>query len=234
MALKSYKPTSPARRQLVLVDRSGSTRASRLRRSRAASRRPGAQPSRAHHGSLSWRWAQARVPDHRLQAAQVGRAGDGGAARVRSQPDGLHRAVALCRWRAIVHFGAAAAGTGRYGDRGGKGRHQAGQCAAAQKYSDRHDHPQCRAQDRQGWSARARGWDFRAAHWARWRLCAGAADVGRDPSRPSGVHGDHRRRLQPRPSERQLGQGGADAVEGAAAARPWREHEPDRPSARRR
>ena len=56
----------------------------------------------------------------------------------------------------------------------------------------------------------------------------------RNPPRAGEVPGDDRQDRQRGPHEHRVGQGRAEAVAGAAAARPRHGHEPDRPSARRR
>ena len=72
-----------------------------------------AQQPRPHHQPLHRRRAQAGVSLRRFQAAQVRRAGDGGAAGIRSEPQRVHRAGEVPGRRAVLHPGAAAAARGR-------------------------------------------------------------------------------------------------------------------------
>ena len=75
MALKTYNPTTPSQRQLVLVDRSALYKGKpvkALTEGKHSSRRP--QQQRPHHGALPRRRSQADLSHGRLQAAQVRRA----------------------------------------------------------------------------------------------------------------------------------------------------------------
>ena len=58
----------------------------------AQDRRP--QQHRPRHVAVHRRRSQADVPDHRFQARQDGRSGEGGGDRIRSEPHGAHRAAA--------------------------------------------------------------------------------------------------------------------------------------------
>ena len=121
MALKSYKPTTPGQRGLVLIDRSelwkgrpvkslteGLTgKGGRNNTGRITMRRRGGGVKRLY-----------RIVD--FKRAQARRAGEGDPDRVRPEPDRVHRADRLCRRRAGLHPGAAAAGGRRHGDRGAK------------------------------------------------------------------------------------------------------------------
>ena len=90
-----------------------------------AQRRP--QQQRPHHDAPPGRRAQAPLPDHRLQAPQGRRAGQGRLDRVRPEPLDAHRAAALRRRREGLHPGAAAAAGRRDGPVRRRRRHQAGQ-----------------------------------------------------------------------------------------------------------
>ena len=111
MALKSYKPTTPGQRGLVLIDRSelwkgrpvkslteGLTgKGGRNNTGRITMRRRGGGVKRLY-----------RVVD--FKRAKFDIAGEGHPDRVRPEPDGVHRADRLRRRRAGLHPGAAAAG----------------------------------------------------------------------------------------------------------------------------
>ncbi len=64
--------------------------AARIAEARQRAEQPGPP-----HRPPSWRWREAQLPAHRLQARQVGRAGEAGHDRVRPQPVGPHRAAPL-------------------------------------------------------------------------------------------------------------------------------------------
>ena len=74
MALKNYKPTSPARRGLILVDKSAPVEG---QAGQGAYRRQAQGPAAATTRVTSpragdRRWSQAEVPLHRLQASASG------------------------------------------------------------------------------------------------------------------------------------------------------------------
>ncbi len=171
MALKTYKPTTPSQRQLVLVDRSALYKGKpvkALTEGKTLDRRP--QQQRPHHRALPRRRAQAGLSHDRLQAAQVRRAGDGRAARIRSEPHRVHRADQVRGRRAGLHPRAAAPGRRRHGRRRRAGRREAGQCHAARQHAGRHDRPQCRDEARQGRPDRALGRHLCAARRPRRRI----------------------------------------------------------------
>ena len=69
MALKTYNPTTPGQRQLVMVDRSALYKGKpvkALTEGKHQQWRP--QQHRPYHGSLSWRWPQEGLPHGRFQA----------------------------------------------------------------------------------------------------------------------------------------------------------------------
>ena len=103
MALKKYKPTSPA----VASWRPRASRRSRSpsRRSPCSSRsrRRAGGTTRPHHDAPPGRRPQAPLPHDRLQAHEGRRAGQGGGDRVRPEPLGAHRAPALRRRREGLH-----------------------------------------------------------------------------------------------------------------------------------
>ena len=133
MALKHYNPTSPARRGLILIDRSGLFKGrpvKALTEGKQQDRRPQQQGpcDLARHRRRS----QAEVSHRRLQAPLVGRRRHGRADRIRSQPHRLHRAGQLWRGRGRqgssgLYHRAAASRRRRQGRRGQEDRREAGQ-----------------------------------------------------------------------------------------------------------
>ena len=117
--------------------------------------RPGAphgrpQQQRPHHDAPPGRRPQAPLPDHRLQAHQGRRAGDGRRDRVRPEPLGADRAAALRGRREGLHPRAAAAEVGATVQSGAGRRHPARQLPAAVRDPDRHDGARHRAAARPG------------------------------------------------------------------------------------
>ena len=96
MALKTFKPTTPARRQLVIVDRSELWKGKPVKALTEGMRKTG---GRNNHGRITDAQRggghKRRYRIDRFQAPQVRRAGDGRAARIRSEPHRLHRADPL-------------------------------------------------------------------------------------------------------------------------------------------
>ena len=135
----------------------------------------------------------------------------------------------LCRRREALHSLAQRAGSGRGGDlrRGRAG--QSGQCAAHSTDPCRHHHPQCRAQDRQGWSVgqKRRGWS--AADGQGRQLCPGEAALGRGAQGASGLLRDDRTGRQPGSRQHLFRQGRPNSLAGTSSAQSRRNHEPGRP-----
>ena len=77
MALKHFNPTSPGRRQLVLVDRSGLHKGGPLKALTEGLNKTGGRNNLGRAtGRHHWRRREAELPHHRLQAPQVGHARD--------------------------------------------------------------------------------------------------------------------------------------------------------------
>ena len=76
-----------------------------------------AQQHRTDHHASARRRREEPLPHRGLQADQARRPRQGHPDRVRSEPDRVHRADRLCRRRAELHPGAAAARGRRHGDR---------------------------------------------------------------------------------------------------------------------
>ena len=177
MALKKYKPVTPSTRQLVLVDRSGLYKGKPVKGlTEGLTSSGGRNNLRPHHGALPGRRSQARLPHRRLQAPQVRRAGDGRAARIRSEPHRLHRAGQVrgrrarptswrrSGWPPATRWSPASSADVKPGN-----------AMPLSRDAGRHDRPQCRAEARQGRPDRAFGRRLRAARRPRpglWRSCA--------------------------------------------------------------
>ena len=83
MALKQYKPTSPARRGLILVDKSALWKGKPVKALTEGKRKTGGRNNKGHVTSRGIAGGhKQKLSHHRLQASQVGRAGDRRAARV--------------------------------------------------------------------------------------------------------------------------------------------------------
>ena len=83
MALKQYNPTTPARRGLVLVDKSSLWKGKPVKALTEGKRKTGGRNNKGHVTSRGIAGGhKQKYRHHRLQAPQVGRAGDGRAARI--------------------------------------------------------------------------------------------------------------------------------------------------------
>ena len=112
---RTYNPTTPGQRQLVLVDRSALYKGKPVKALTEGKHSTG---GRNNNGRITVRFRggghKQTLPHGRLQAPQVRRAGEGRAARIRSEPHRLHRADQVRRRRAGLHPGAAAPGGRRH------------------------------------------------------------------------------------------------------------------------
>ena len=93
MALKQYKPTSPARRGLILVDRANLWKGKPVKKLTEGKTKTGGRNNKGHvtsRGIGGGHKQRYRIVDFKRRTWDV--AGDRRAARVRSQPLGLHRA----------------------------------------------------------------------------------------------------------------------------------------------
>ena len=180
MALKSYKPTTPSQRNLVIVDRTGLYRGKPVKSLVEGQNSTG---GRNNHGRITSRFRggghkQAyRTIDFKRVAPRRGR--DRRAHRIRSEPHRLHRAGEVQGRRADLHPGAAAAVGRRQHRRGRERRHQARQRHAARQHAGRHDRAQRRAQGRQGRADRALGRHLRPDRRPRRRVRHPASQLGR-------------------------------------------------------
>ena len=67
---KSYRPTTPSQRQLVIVDRSELWKGKPVKKLTEGLTKCAVVTTRSHTRASSWRWAQADVPCCRFQAAK--------------------------------------------------------------------------------------------------------------------------------------------------------------------
>ncbi len=110
MALRQFNPVTASLRGTVLIDRCELWKGKPVKAltvGKSHSRRT--QQPRPHPGAVSRRRAQAVVPQRRLQASQVRRAGDRGAAGIRPEPQRVHRPGEIPGRRVGLHHRAAAA-----------------------------------------------------------------------------------------------------------------------------
>ncbi len=99
MAIKAFKPRSPARRYYKVADfkaLDGNTAVVKKLIEHQPSNTAGRQQPRPHHLAFPRRRSQAALPHHRLQAQQDRRAREGRVARVRSEP--ARRASLSCNY----------------------------------------------------------------------------------------------------------------------------------------
>ena len=154
MALKTFKPTSPGQRHVVIVNRDGLWKGKPVKSlteglTKSGGRGKDGRINARHRGGGHKRTY--RLIDFKRRKFDV--AGNCRTAGIRSQPDRLYRAHPLCRWRAIVHSGAAAAESRRQRRGRPKCRREAGQRDADGQHAGRHDRAQYRAEARQGRAA---------------------------------------------------------------------------------
>ena len=72
MALKTYRPTSPGLRQLVIVDRKGLWKGAPVKMLTEGKSKTGwTQCAWPYYDAAYWRRSQADLPSYRLQAPQV-------------------------------------------------------------------------------------------------------------------------------------------------------------------
>ena len=157
MALKTYNPTTPGRRQLTLVDRSHLWKGKPKKELTEGLNKTG---GRNNLGRLT---ARRRGGGHKRSYRIVDfkrRKFDMPATVERLEYDPNRSAfIALISYdgrRDLLHHRAAAPGGGRHDRLRRAGRREAGQRHAASRHPGRHDRAQRRAQDRQRRPARAR------------------------------------------------------------------------------
>ena len=99
MALKQFNPVTPSLRGTVMVSRDGLWKGKPVKGLTEGKSSSGGRNNHGHtHGAVPGRRTQADLSCHRLQAAQVRRAGEGRAAGIRPQP---HRTafIALLKYQ---------------------------------------------------------------------------------------------------------------------------------------
>ena len=219
MALKTYNPTTPSQRQLVLVDRSALYKGKPVK---ALTEGKHSSGGRNNNGRITVRFRggghKQTLPHGRLQAAQVRRAGQGRAARIRSEP---HRFIALLKYddgELAYILAPQRLGGRRHRGVGRACRREARQRHADGEHAGRHHRAQYRVQDRQGRAARALGRHLRADRRPRPGLRHPAAQFGRAAPGARQVHGDGRRGVEPR-SHEHLDRQGRAASAGSAGGR---------------
>ena len=149
MPLRGYKPTSAGRRFMTRSTFEEITTREPykpLLEPHEAGLRP--QQPGSPHRPPSRRRREAPLPDHRLQARQARRAGEGRDGRVRPEPLGPHRAPPLPGRREALHAPAARPQGGRRRRRRPRRRGPGGERPAARQHPARHDDPQHRARAR--------------------------------------------------------------------------------------
>ena len=220
MALKTYRPTTPGLRQLVLVDRGHLWKGAPVKMLTEGKTKSG---GRNNHGRITTRHiggghkqAYRRVDFRRTKHDMPAKV-----ERLEYDPNRT-AFIALLKYQdgtLVLHPGAAAPRRRRQRGRRRQGRREARQRHAAGLHADRHHRAQHRAQGRRRRQDRALGRRLCAARRPRRRLGHPAPQLGRDAARARGVHGDRRRGLQPRSHERVDRQGRPHAL-AAARARP--------------
>ncbi len=155
MALKTFKPYTPARRFLTMLDKSEITKQTPEKSLTESKKRTGGRNS---HGEVtSWHRGGGHAQHYRVDrfpARQDRNPGEGGGHRIRSEPFGAHRAAALCRRREALHSAAGGPGSGHDGAERRRRGHSSGKRA-----------------DRSGTFLPARWcttWSFIPARAARW------------------------------------------------------------------
>ena len=171
MALKSYNPTTPSQRQLVLVDRSGLYRGEPVKKLTEGKHSSG---GRNNNGRITVRF---RGGGHKRAYRTIDfkrRRFDAPAKVERIEYDPNRTAfIALIKYEdgelayILAPQRLSQGDTGRC--RRACGR-EARQCHAGRQHSDRHDRAQCRDQDRQGRANRALGRHLRPDRRTRRRI----------------------------------------------------------------
>ena len=230
MALKTYKPMTAGQRSLVLVDRSHlwkgkpvktlteglSSKGGRNNHGRMTARRRGGGHKRLYR-KVDFKRTKFDVP------AKV--------ERIEYDPN-RSAFIALIRYEdgelsyilAPQRLGVGDAVIRR------TGRREAGQRDAAGEHADRHDRPQCRDAQGQGWPDRPRRWRLCAVGWPRCGLRDSAPQFRRDAHGARGMHGDHVGAVSnPDNSNIKLGKAGRKRWMGKRPAGARRGDEPGRP-----
>ena len=235
MALKTFRPTTPSTRQLVLIDRSQLFKGRPVKHLTEPQKEFG---GRNNTGRITTRWRGGghkklyRVIDFKRRKFDV----EGTVERIEYDPN-RSSFIALDQVsgrRADLHPRPATPRRRRQGDLRHESGREARQRDAARGDAGRHDRAQRRVQGGRRRQDRAFGGHLRAVRRPRPRLRHSALELGRNPQGAPRVHGDGRRRFEPGPHERSDRQGRPQRLEGQAPFRSRYCDEPDRSPARRR
>ena len=208
MALKQYNPTSPGRRQLVLVDQSelhkGRPEKSLVEGlTKSGGRGGGGRIAVRFRGGGAKRLY--RKIDFKRRKFDVA----GTVERLEYDPNRT-AFIALIKYadgELAYILAPQRLKRRRRGDRRREGRREAGQRHAAARHADRHDHPQRRAEAPEGRPDRPLRRHLRPAGRPRRRLRPDPPELGRAAHGAGRLHGHGRRGVQPRPHERVTRQG---------------------------
>ena len=199
MALKQYKPTSPARRGLILVDKSALWKGKPVKALTEGKRKTGGRNNKGHvtsRGIAGGHKQKYRHIDFKRRTWDV-------AATVERLEYDPNRSAFIAL---VTYEGGEQAyiiapqrlAPGDKVDRRQEGRREARQCDGDRPDAGRHHRPQCRAEARQGRPDRARRGDLCPGRRPRPRNGHRQAEFRRAALRPLGLHGDRRRGVEPR------------------------------------
>ena len=198
MALKQYKPTSPARRGLVLVDKSALWKGKPVKALTEGKRKTGGRNNKGHVTSRGIAGVTSRSIVTSTSSAGRGTSPrrSSGSNMIRTVRRSSRSSPTRAASRPISSLRSAC--SGRQGDRRQEGRREARQCDGNRPDAGRDDRPQCRAEAGQGRSDRSRGRDLRSGRRPRSRNGHRQAEFRRAALCALGLHGDRRRGVEPR------------------------------------
>ena len=234
MALKTFRPTSPGLRQLVLVDRSQLWKGAPVKMLvEGKSSRAAATTTAASRRATSAAATSSPIASSTSAAASTtSPARSSGSSTIPTAPRSS-RCIKYQDGELCLHPGAAALGGRRQGRRGRQGRREARQRHAAGRHADRHHRAQRRAEARRRRPDRALGRRLRAARRPRRRL--GDAELNSGETRR--VRAECMATVgavsNPDHSNEVTGKAGRTRWKGTSPDRALDRHEPDRPSQRR-
>ncbi len=220
MALKTYKPTTPSQRQLVLVDRSHLYKGKPVKALTEGLTKSG---GRNNHGRVTmWHRGGGHKRTYRKVDFKRGKLGMPATVERLEYDPNRTAFIALIKYEdgeLSYILAPQRLGARRHGDFRHQGRREARQRHAARQHADRHHHPQCGDEAGQRRPDRPRRRHLCAAGRPRCGLRDPPAQFRRDAHGARRVHGDRRRRLQSRtiPTSRSARR---DACAGRAAS-PW-------------
>ncbi len=218
MALKTYNPTTPGQRQLVIIDRSGLYKGPPVKALTEGQTSTGGRNNAGRITvALPRRRPQAGLSRHRLQAraSSTCRRRSSGSNTIRTAPPSS-RSIKYEDGELAYILAPQRLSPGDKVIAGRACRREAGQCHADRQYSGRHHRAQYRAQDRQGRADRALGRLLCADRRARPGLRHPAAEFRRAAAGAWPLHGDRRRGVEPRQHEHRRSARPAASAGGAA------------------